>query len=86
LPSGRDQSPEAGGIDWLAVLRILLIQLLVLVALSAAVVRYVDWSSEQAWAEFIAAGPPSPPHGIRRPPRAMPVEEIKRKMPCEHGA
>ena len=36
-------------IDWLRIVRILLVQVLVLVALAGAVVWYVNWSSEAAW-------------------------------------
>jgi hypothetical protein len=85
LPSRRNQSPESTGIDWLAVLRTLVIQLLVLLALSAAVVRYVDWSSDRAFTEFTAARQPSP-QAIRPPPTVTPAEAIKRKLPCDRGA
>lgn len=40
------------GIDWLGVTRIVTIQLIVLCGLSLAVVRFIDWSSEVARAEF----------------------------------
>lgn len=40
------------GIDWLGVARIVTIQLIVLGVLSLAVVRFIDWSSEVARAEF----------------------------------
>src|ERR1700740_3637256 len=51
--SGNQSSQR--GIDWLAIVRILLMQVLVLAALSAAFVGYVNWSSDRAWEEFIAA-------------------------------
>jgi len=81
MPSRGNQSPNAKAIDWLAIFRASLVQLLVLVALSAAVVRYVNWSSDQAWAEFTAAGRSSP-NAARRPPTLSPAEAVKRRMPC----
>jgi len=40
---------------WLSIARILLIEILVLIALAGAVLAYLDWSSEAAWSEFLAA-------------------------------
>ena len=39
---------------WASIARIFLVQVLVLIALSGAVVFYVDWSSKVAFAEFLA--------------------------------
>ncbi len=86
MPSHSAQSPESGGINWLAVLRTLAIQLVVLLAMSAAVVRYFEWSSDQNWAEFTTANRSSLPHAMQRPPAVTPVEAIKRKVPCQRGA
>jgi hypothetical protein len=52
VPSLRNNSPEKRGIDWPAIGKTLLIQLLVLLALSAAFVRYLNWSSDAAWAKL----------------------------------
>ena len=49
MPSPGNQSPENPGINWLAVVRILLVQVLVLLALSGAIIGYLDWSSDAAW-------------------------------------
>ena len=57
MASPINQNSEKIGIDWQAIDRTLLVQVLVLLALSIAFVRYVDWSSDAAWAEFTAAGP-----------------------------
>jgi hypothetical protein len=40
------------GIDWLAITRILVIQVVVLCALTYAGVRYIEWTSNTAQAEF----------------------------------
>ena len=45
----------------LTIVRTLLLQVLVLIAVSAAVIGYLKWSSDAAWKEFIDAGnPPAP--------------------------
>ena len=49
----REETPrETRGFDMLGILRILLIQLVILVALAGAAVGYLNWSSEMEWAEF----------------------------------
>ena len=56
MPSPVDQYPEnTRGIDWPAVVRTLLAQVLVLLVLSGAFVGYVNWSSAKAFAEFTSA-------------------------------
>jgi hypothetical protein len=77
-PSG-NQTPETRRIDWLGISRIVLVQVLVLLALSVAVIRYLDWSSEQAWAEFSRAIKSSAP--VTTQP-ATPVQAVKDKKPC----
>lgn len=77
LSSG-NQSPENRGICWLGIVRTLLVQVLVLLALSGAFVRYVNWSSDQAWAEFIAASGPSA-LGAKS---STPVQAIHDQTPC----
>ncbi|MBW8902735.1 MAG: hypothetical protein JF566_01820 [Bradyrhizobium sp.] len=53
--SPRSQNPESRGVDWLAITRIAVLQVVVLLALAGAVLRYLSWSSDLAWAEFSAA-------------------------------
>ena len=56
MPSPVDQYPEnTRGIDWPAIVRTLLAQVLVLLVLSGAFVGYVNWSSAKAFAEFTGA-------------------------------
>jgi hypothetical protein len=55
MSSPRNQNPETRGIDWVAIERILILQVLVLIALAGGFIRYVNWSSEVAFAEFSAA-------------------------------
>jgi hypothetical protein len=56
MPSPVNQSPEnTSGIDWPAIVRTLLAQVVVLLVLSGAFVGYVNWSSAKAFAEFSSA-------------------------------
>jgi hypothetical protein len=50
-----NQNQENRGVNWLAVIRILLAQVLLLLALSGAIIGYIEWSSDAAWAEFSAS-------------------------------
>jgi hypothetical protein len=79
-PTG-NQNPETRRIDWLGIFRILLVQVLVLLALSAAFIRYLDWSSDQAWAEFSRAVVQAPAPKAQ-PPSATPVQPVKDKTSC----
>ena len=75
-------NPETSRIDWLGISRILLVQALVLLALSAAFIRYLDWSSEQAWAEFSRAIESSTPVTTSQPLPATPVQAVKVREHC----
>ncbi len=75
-------NPQARGVDWPAIFRILLIQVLVLLALSAALIRYLEWSSDQAWAEFSRTTRSVPP--ATQP--ATPLQPVKAKATCTRRA
>jgi hypothetical protein len=77
VPSLRNPRPERRGIDWPAFARILSIQLLVLLALSGAFVRYVNWSSDAAFSEFLAASKSPPPAAQPHPQSVMRVSAIR---------
>ena len=47
------------GIRWRGIATTVVVELLVLLALTFAVVRYVEWSSDTAQAEFMSATKPS---------------------------
>ena len=51
--------PLFNKIDWRGIGRTVVVELLVLFALGFAVVRYVEWSSDVAYAEFMNATKPS---------------------------
>jgi hypothetical protein len=73
VPSPANNSTESRQSFWLSIVRILLVEILVLLVLSGAIVAYLNWSSDVAWAEFIAASkqpapePTTPMQTVRGP-------------------
>jgi hypothetical protein len=59
MPSFNSQRQSNRGISWSGIIGTLLVQILVLLALGFAVVRYLEWSSETNQAEFMSATRPS---------------------------
>jgi hypothetical protein len=51
--------PLFNKMDWRGIGRTVVVELLVLFALGFAVIRYVEWSSDVAYAEFMNATKPS---------------------------
>ena len=73
-------------IDWPAIVRILLAQVLVLLVLASAFVWYLNWSSDVAWKEFISADQPvlsSPNH---HPQSQAPIQAVKGNAICPRRA
>jgi hypothetical protein len=86
MPSPENQTRSKPGIDWLGIVRIVLLQILILLALSAGVVRYVNWSSDAARAEFTARGK-STLFGPTQPSQpATPIEVVKGQKVCPRKA
>lgn len=81
MPLRGNHRPESPGIDWLGIARTALIQVFVLLALTAAVVRYLEWSSDTNWAEFLAAGESSAAAAMHDP-QPDPAQTVKSKIPC----
>jgi hypothetical protein len=82
MPSPDNQSSANRGIDWKAVARTFLFQVLVLLALAVAFVGYINWSSDAAFEEFVAASKPAAPDSNSHLPSATPVMTVKGKAPC----
>ncbi|HZE51998.1 MAG TPA: hypothetical protein VE111_01810 [Bradyrhizobium sp.] len=80
MPSPANNSPASRQSFWPSIARIFVIEVLLLLALSGAVVGYLNWSSEAAWAEFNAASKMS-----AHEPKA-PVQTVKSHMPCDRKA
>jgi hypothetical protein len=86
MPSPDNQTRSKPGVDWLGIVRIVLLQILVLLTLSAGVVRYVNWSSDAARAEFMAGGKPALSGPTQPPQPAAPVEIVKGQKTCPRKA
>jgi hypothetical protein len=54
-----NQNVRTRGFDWLAIARIAILQIVVLLGLTYAAVRYVRWSSDVAWEAFSGISKPA---------------------------
>jgi hypothetical protein len=68
------------GIDWPGIIGVLVVQLAVLLALSCAVIFYLNWSSDAAQAAFMTAikSPASAPNHSQ----STPIQQVKAKTTC----
>jgi hypothetical protein len=82
MPSPDNPNGSKLDIDWLGIVRTVLVQVLVLLALSAAVIRYVNWTSDAAQAEFTAAGKPAASGPAKQPQPSEPVQVVKGQKVC----
>ncbi len=80
MPSPANNSTASRQSFWLSIIRILLVEILVLLALSGAIVAYLNWSSDVAWAEFIAASKQSAPEPT------TPMQTVKGPKACGRRA
>jgi len=80
VPPNADDSKSRRPGFWWSIARIFLVETLVLLALAAAVVAYLNWSSEVSWAEFLAASqqPVPAPYSA--------VQPVKARSACERRA
>jgi hypothetical protein len=81
-----NQNQPTRGFDWLGIARIAILQILVLLGLTAAGVRYVNWSSNVAWEEFSGVSKPAALEAKARPRSAKPGEAVKRPGSCPRSA
>lgn len=77
-----NQSKMNLNFDWPGIVRTLLVQVLVLLALTGAVVWYLNWSSDLAWEEFIRADKSSVSSSNRQPQSQVPVQTVKSRSAC----
>jgi hypothetical protein len=82
VPAPDHESSQTSGINWPAVARILLFQVIVLLALAGAFVGYVSWSSDAAFEEFVAASKSAGPDSRLHPQSATPVMTVKGQASC----
>jgi hypothetical protein len=64
---------------WPSTVRIVILELLVLLALAGAVIFYLNWSSEVAVAEFLAASK-------TQAAPSSPLHAVKGHTPCDRNA
>jgi len=58
---------------WPSIVRIIILEIVLLLALSGALVFYLSWSSDAAMSEFMATG-------------SQPVQAVKDRPPCDRSA
>jgi hypothetical protein len=82
VPTLGNPRPPNRGIDWPPIARTLLVQVVVLLALSGAFIFYLNWSSDVAWQEFIAASEPSVAAPNHHAQSAAPIQTVKDQIAC----
>jgi hypothetical protein len=70
------------GVDWTGLIKIVAVQVVVLLALAAAAIAYVNWASEAAMAEFARSNELT----LSAPPQVAPPKQVASgsKRQCEH--
>jgi hypothetical protein len=84
MSSSKGQNAQSRGSNWRGIVATLLVQVLVLAAVSAAAVYYVNWSSQAALAEFAGAVKPSVSDHARR--FSSPIQPVKGQISCARRA
>jgi hypothetical protein len=81
VPSFDQTSRNNSGSYWSGTAGILAIQFAILFALSVAALVYLDWSSNAALTEFMAAGTPSASQPSHLP-QPVPLQQVKSRTAC----
>jgi hypothetical protein len=74
--------PLFNKIDWRGIGTTVVVEILVLLALAVAVVRYVEWSSDVAFAEFMSATKPSASDPNRSGEFSTATRPVKGRSAC----
>jgi hypothetical protein len=82
VPSPDKPDRTNRGMDWPRILAVLVVQLAVLLVLSGAAIFYLDWSSDAAQAEFMAATKPLASDPSHLPQWSIPAQTVKRRTVC----
>jgi Tfp pilus assembly protein PilO len=72
-PSSRASRQNSYQGSWPSIVRMIVLEIVLLLALAAALVYYLNWSSEAAMSEFMATGQPQ-------------LHAVKDHPPCGHSA
>jgi hypothetical protein len=83
MPSFNSQHQNDRGIRWRGIAATVVVELFVLLALTFAVVRYVEWSSDAAQAEFMSAAKPSASDPNYSGEFSTPVRALKVRADCD---
>jgi uncharacterized protein YybS (DUF2232 family) len=86
MRSSTDQVQDDRSVARLAIVRTLLIQVLVMLAVSAAVVGYLKWSSDAAWKEFLDAGKSPAPNAQHHSQASTPFQTVHAPAICARRA
>ena len=86
MRSPTDQVHDDRSIARLAIVRTLLIQVFVMLAVSAAVVGYLKWSSDAAWKEFLDAGKSPAPNAQHHSQASTPLQTAHGLAICTRRA
>jgi hypothetical protein len=86
MPLFNSQHQTSRSIHWSGTVATVVVQILVLLALSAAVAGYLEWSSDANQAEFISATTPSASDPTRLPRASNPVHAVKGRAGCDPKA
>jgi hypothetical protein len=74
--------PLFNKIDWRGIGTTVVVEVLILIALAFAVVRYVEWSSDAAYAEFVSATKPSDSDPNRSDEFSIATQSVKGRSAC----
>ena len=80
MPLFNSQNQNVRGVRWRGIVATAVVEILVLLALAFAVVRYVEWSSDAAQAEFMSATKSSDPNHSRQ--FSTPIQSLKGRTGC----
>ena len=80
MPLFNSQNQNVRGIRWRGIVTTVMVEVLVLLGLAFAVVRYVEWSSDAALAEFMSATKSSDPNHPGE--FSTPIQHLKGRTGC----
>jgi hypothetical protein len=86
MPSVDSQRQSNRGIHWPGIVATLLVQILVMLALSVAAAFYLEWSSDANQAEFAGATRPSSLSDSNDPEVSIPVRTVRGRAGCHPKA
>jgi hypothetical protein len=86
VPLSGNQDHDERDIVRMEIVRTLLVQLLVMLALSGAVTFYLQWSSDAAVREFMDAGTSPAPDAKHHPQASAPLQAVQRHGLCARRA